>query len=357
MGKLLVLLTAALALASCSSGRSSPVASDDKSDSKGTAVTVTSKDTVVEPVTGDTTVTMVTVKKDTVADPVTGAPTVVEKIDTVVKVLPKVRKFSLSLSSPQATGRKTLGKRAVATTEPTDFDMGLIRTTRSYQFLLVNNSTDSLTDIVVSTSNSKFSVVPAKIRSIGAPTMQIGNNVIIQVTAIHGVSEGGSYADPITDLDDTSRVVVTGKFGDSTFTVGYTIRVVPAWVEIAIKDTILHEGWLATHFIASAVSHNCPITFKTQMAYQDSVNPFYSYNGYAITYVRDSLVTVDTLPRLYHGMPRMVEGVYALYYDCVDNVPGEKTHVSDKTLVPLSFFSQDPGIVWKNPNFIAPVTP
>ena len=308
MNKILVLsaVLAMMTMVGCSGGSSPTKAPAGTSSAVSSSTVVSSSSTAIDPITG--------LPVATVIDPVTGKP-----VPVVVK--PLVRRFSLSFTSPASQGRVTLGKRAVATTEPTDFDMGLIKSTKSYQFILVNNSTDSLTDIVISTTNSKFSVVPAKIRSIGAPTMQIGNNVIIQVTAIHGITEGGSYAPPITDADDTTRVTVAGKFGDSTFSVSYTIRVVPAWVDITVKDTT--PGVQTLSYVASAASHNCPITFGVQR--KDGVL---------------SYVTGDTLPVLYQGTGPNISYLVKMYYDCIDNLPGEDTHAIDPSQVGVSFILQ-----------------
>ena len=302
MNKILVLsaVLAMMTMVGCSGGSSPTKApADTSSATVSSSAAVSSSSTAIDHITG--------LPVATVIDPVTGKP-----VPVVVK--PLVRRFSLSFTSPASQGRVTLGKRAVATTEPTDFDMGLIKSTKSYQFILVNNSTDSLTDIVISTTNSKFSVVPAKIRSIGAPTMQIGNNVIIQVTAIHGKDEGGVWAPPITEVDDTTRVTVAGKFGDSTFSVSYTIRVVPSYLEFKEIDGSNTAG------TGMIIGHNCPITYSV-------------FDGSTATSVTTHMVTADTVPASMEGYARQEAFIY---YSCATNNPSLAL-MSDVSQIKSSF--------------------
>lgn len=203
-------------------------------------------------------------------------------------------KFGLSFTSPDANLQTVLAK-AVATVVPVDFEMGILPGTRDYPFLLDNNSTIPLTNIVVASSNPKFIPSPSFIRTLGAPGEEVGSSVLVQVLARHGLSESGSgvLIDLITEADDTTTISISGDFGDTTFAVTYTMRVTPAYVTFPAGSG--DDG---------AIGVNCPVYFKDPTTLE--------------------FVIRDTVPA----------GAKPLYFECVgDN--SQKSSVRGKELVEL----------------------
>lgn len=220
---------------------------------------------------------------------------VIAKDTTQIQKPVPVKHFALSFSSPVANGKKTVLGKVVASDTPVDFDMGIIKGTKSFPFLMNNNSTDPLTDITITSSNAKFTTAPSRIKTIGVPTESVGNNVLIQVTAIHGLSESGNgvFVPVITEDDDTTTITIAGMFGDSSFTVSYSLRVTPAYVDV-------NNGWLGS------VGHNCPITYTYST--RDGERP---------------VVTADALPTTaeIQAGGNVVLGSASVFFDCVSDDP------------------------------------
>jgi predicted small lipoprotein YifL len=214
--------------------------------------------------------------------------------------------FSLVMTSPDASllGKRGLAKSgAVAVGEEFDFFMGVIKQREDYAYILTNNSDKPLTGITVTSSNAKFLASPSTIKSIGAPTQGVGASVLVKVDVLHGESAGGRWAPPVTESEASTTLTVSGMYGDSAFTVSYTIGVTPSYVEV-----VLASG--NTFHKVSLIGHNCPISYlvKASGTYEPTVETAESMpadrEGYAMNEV--SLSTV-------------IEGWY--YADCASGHP------------------------------------
>lgn len=252
----------------------------------------------------------------------TGDTSEVTQPDSDTVVAPPVAKkgFSLVMTSPEAAGltKRGLTKQGVVVAtgeESTDFFMGVIRERREYQYLLTNNSDKQLTGVSITSSNPKFLATPTSIRSIGVPTQGVGASVLVQVMVLHGESAGGSWAPPVTESEATTTLVITGNYGDSAFTVSYTIGVTPAYVEVQGDLKAVAAGSF------TLVGHSCPITYLVGSSGEKVVS--------------------DTLPAVRNGTPSAVflsDNMPAVFYsDCVVSAPGVHRTESELTLKEAAF--------------------
>lgn len=151
-------------------------------------------------------------------------------------------KFDLSLVYYE-TGGKTLAKtstQGVLVSASTILKLGKMEGTKSFLFNLENNSTDSLTNVMVTSSNPKFTPDTIRIGTIGSPKVNITSKPLIEITAVHGIVESGTgvKADVMKTEENSTDITISGMFAGDSFSVTYTMVVIPVYYDPKIIDTI-----------------------------------------------------------------------------------------------------------------------
>lgn len=170
-------------------------------------------------------------------------------------------KFDLSLVYYE-TGGKTLAKtstQGVLVSASTILKLGKIEGTKSFLFNLENNSTDSLTNVMVTSSNPKFTPDTIRIGTIGSPKINVTSKPLIEITAVHGIVESGTgvKTDVITTEESSTDVTISGMFAGDSFSVTYTMEVTPIYYDPKLIDTT--GQWEGTVVINK---ESCPIYTK-----------------------------------------------------------------------------------------------
>lgn len=149
----------------------------------------------------------------------------------------------------------------------TDINFGTLTGTNTFNLIIVNNSSDSITNVKVTSSNPKFTPAVTEIGTIGSPTEDFYTMPLIAITAVHGYVDGNSNVlMPIITYDDNyTDLVITGMFNGDSFTVNYRAYVEPVF----FKPTFIDTSSYNTHSVKVQIqgdmvvnAESCPISAK-----------------------------------------------------------------------------------------------
>jgi hypothetical protein len=97
-----------------------------------------------------------------------------------------------------------------------DFDLGNLRATDEFFFLLSNAGGTSITGIDISSSNPAFEVTPTQISELSPDTGSGTITPIVRVTAVHGIASTGlSFADVLPSGPNSTVIAFNGTTTDS----------------------------------------------------------------------------------------------------------------------------------------------
>jgi hypothetical protein len=113
-----------------------------------------------------------------------------------------------------------------------NINLGKIKATKTFPFLLLNNSSTEITNITLVSNNPAFEVYPSTISVLGAPDSSVSSMPMIQVTAVHGLASSGTgfKAPVMRDTNSTAAITISGDYAGSTFSVTYNMAVTPLYV-------------------------------------------------------------------------------------------------------------------------------
>jgi hypothetical protein len=124
-----------------------------------------------------------------------------------VTLIPGPGKFGLSHLNGLA---KKSGIAAVQSGENVSFDLGPIKGSSAFYFLLYNIGTTPITDVALSIADSSFSVYPAKMDTL-MPGGDLGMLPIVKVSVYHGTALDGAGYRPLMPMgDNKADVTITG---------------------------------------------------------------------------------------------------------------------------------------------------
>ncbi|WP_157463755.1 hypothetical protein [Deinococcus pimensis] len=118
-------------------------------------------------------------------------------------------RFSLSRAeglSGQALRDSSAASSSLTTQAATTINVGDIKNTSTYYFILANSGGTPITDIKLTSSNPAFAVSPGGIDSLGT-TQDVGIIPIVKVTAVHGASSTGLGTAPLLPMGMNESVV------------------------------------------------------------------------------------------------------------------------------------------------------
>lgn len=178
----------------------------------------------------------------------------------------------------------------------TSFDLGSIKASRDFYFLLSNTGSSEIEDVVLTSSNDAFQVTPSEISVIKPASevaQEIGVTPVMTVSVIHGVELGGfglGFADVLPAGENSTVLSISGKTTDgegAEVDVGLDVELT---VEAQVVDLELYCAGVLVDFASPYYFNNCnnvegPISFDN-----------YSCNGQAQI---KNIGTVDFTANLY----------------------------------------------------------
>lgn len=112
------------------------------------------------------------------------------------------------LSSSKSTSAPGVGKTQAALT--TSFDLGALKASQNYFFMLQNGGSTDVTDIALSTNNPAFTISPASIAVL--PASGASTVPILRLGVLHGVAlDGVGLAALLAAGDSTGTLHIEGK--------------------------------------------------------------------------------------------------------------------------------------------------
>lgn len=168
-----------------------------------------------------------------------------------------VAKFDLKLAYTKSTNglAKQSLDNSVMVSANTIMDMGAIEANKGYSFIVVNNSTDTLFDVKVTSSNPKFSPTVTVLGNIGAPTQDFYIMPLINITALNGFSESRTVrAAVMKESESSTTLTITGTFNGQPFSVSYDLKVSPKFVSPKLIATDTVQGTAYSTFVLNAES-------------------------------------------------------------------------------------------------------
>ena len=139
----------------------------------------------------------------------------VEPISTIVS---KTGRFAISYADGMA-------KTATSSTDSVYFDLGDLRGSKSFYFILENVGSTNIDSITLSSSDSSIDVTPSTI-SVLTPQGQSGILQTVKVTINHGtVLENGVGSKPLQPMGELFKYLnIQGKSADTTINLNLKMR-------------------------------------------------------------------------------------------------------------------------------------
>jgi hypothetical protein len=126
---------------------------------------------------------------------------------------PEAGQFGLSWLKGLAKVGGTADTGTVETGAQVNFDLGQIKGSTSYYFLLYNIGRRPITDVTLSTNDTNFLVYPSHIDTL-LPGGDIGMLPVVRITALHGTAiDGVGYRSLLPMGDNTPSLTVSGTTG------------------------------------------------------------------------------------------------------------------------------------------------
>jgi hypothetical protein len=139
----------------------------------------------------------------------------------------------------QLEGLARTSTDTAALTEQTSFDLGELRASRSYYFILSNTGDTDITDITLTSSSPAFSVEPSSIDAL--PPGGGAIIPIIRISAVHGVAVDGVGLAPLLPPGQTTATIsvrgTTTVDGPPDVQLDVTLR-----VDAKVMDVELRSG-------------------------------------------------------------------------------------------------------------------
>jgi hypothetical protein len=189
-------------------------------------------------------------------------------------VYPGAGKFSLSRTQNLA---KTSGTASSDADGRTGFDLGSVKGSASFYFLLYNVGFSPITDISIAFADSHFSAYPERMDTL-FPGIDIGLLPVLKVQAAHGTALNGVGSRPLLPMgSDTAVLTIKGSTRtqagkDSTLTLAarMSVRALVADIEVRDDGKALPLGNPAGH---------------VQGDFPDGIGamPFYAVSGCTVT--------------------------------------------------------------------------
>lgn len=135
------------------------------------------------------------------------------------------------------------GRISSTSVEATDFDLGDLKASREFYFLLGNAGETSITDINLTTDNPKFILSPTSIGSIDGTKSGTSNIIpLVSLGVIHGVQLNGVGFTELLEMGEHSSVItITGKTIENGVTIDlkseFRVKVNAKKVDIVLTDS------------------------------------------------------------------------------------------------------------------------
>lgn len=159
---------------------------------------------------------------------------------------------------------KTSDAKKVFKSSQSDFNLGEIKASMNYSFILTNGGHQPIFDIALSTDKKSFIVSPKEISRLEG-NKQIGNTLssgfipVISLGVVHGIQLNGfGFTDLLAMGDNTSILEVTGKtlYGNDTipisssydFTVDAKVMDIKLYVDGSEMDITANTGEVTSSF-------------------------------------------------------------------------------------------------------------
>ncbi len=162
----------------------------------------------------------------------------VSQDDTEI-IYPGPGAFSISRVQNLAKIRSDLASRADGRV---GFDLGSVKGSATYYFLLYNVGFSPITDISIAFADSHFAAFPGRMDTL-FPGIDIGLLPIVKVDAVHGTALNGVGYRPLLPMgDDTAVLTITGTTRkqdgkDSTLVLSARMSVRALVMDVEVRDT------------------------------------------------------------------------------------------------------------------------
>lgn len=170
---------------------------------------------------------------------------------------------TLSLARMDGLGKRPIFKNVTSVTS-SSFDLGTIKASRDFYFILRNTGDFAVTGLQISSSNPSFTVSPSSIDSVN-PERTSSIMAVIRVTAVHGVAlDGTGYSNSLMALGNNETTIsITGKtknnINDIDVILNVNLGVYAQMMDISLLDGVSEVSLLTPSLYTTSSWGSVPV--------------------------------------------------------------------------------------------------